>query len=395
MDPVPALPAQNTNLADGVALAEAGDTAGAEAVFRAILARRPADQAAQRQLVTLLLGNGRPGDVLAEMAAGLLQGQENTWLLRAKMRACIAVGYLAGARQSFYRAAETAATAGALLALIDVIRPLFHRWQHPIVLTKLSETLDQLRNDGLADKAGQSAILAMRLRIALRDYHGFLAIHHQAPAVPQPWQDRFAQAAAILRRRKIPDFEGEKIFGIGLSKTGTMSLAAALRELGYLTAHYTNVFSAQMLTEEDAFVFDAMCDTPVAVRFETLYHLFPNARFIYTRRAFTDWLPSFEAHCRRGFGTTDFAAIRLLPLKRQAQPSISDFESVDCTLYFRHPDAAAAVQAHDARIRNFFRDKPAGKLLEYDVFAGAGWPELCGFLDRPIPASGYPWENRR
>jgi hypothetical protein len=174
-----------------------------------------------------------------------------------------------------------------------------------------------------------------------------------------------------------------------------MSLAAALRELGYLTAHYTNVFSAQMLTEDDAFVFDAMCDTPVAVRFETLYHLFPNARFIYTRRAFTDWLPSFEAHCRRGFGTTDFAAIRRLPLERQAQPSISDFESVDCTLYFRHPDAAAAVQAHDARIRNFFRDKPAGKLLEYDVFAGAGWPELCGFLDRPIPASGYPWENRR
>ena len=236
--------------------------------------------------------------------------------------------------------------------------------------------------------------LAMRLLIALRDYGGFLEIFDSVSTTAEPWQTRFRQLAAILRRGKFPDFDKEKIFCIGLSKTGTMSLAAALRALGYLTAHYSNTFTLQMLSEDDAFIFEAMCDTPVCIRFETLYHMFPNAKFIYTLRSYETWLPSFEKHCLRGYGTTDFNVIRKIPSIRRDVPSISDFEAVDCALYFRFPDAMSAYENYDTRVRNFFRDKPEAKLLEYDVFAGQGWQKLCHFLRRPIPQIEYPWENR-
>ncbi|MDH3688934.1 MAG: hypothetical protein OEU36_05585 [Gammaproteobacteria bacterium] len=41
-----------------------------------------------------------------------------------------------------------------------------------------------------------------------------------------------------------------KVFGIGLSKTGTTSLAAALTELGYRTRHYVDTSIASEVVEQ-------------------------------------------------------------------------------------------------------------------------------------------------
>jgi hypothetical protein len=53
---------------------------------------------------------------------------------------------------------------------------------------------------------------------------------------------------------------------------------------------------------------------------------------------------------------------------------------------------AEAPAAHAARVRARFRDEP-GRLLEFDLWAGDGWPKLCAFLGLPVPATPFPREN--
>ena len=63
-----------------------------------------------------------------------------------------------------------------------------------------------------------------------------------------------------------------KIFGIGLGKTGTTSLARALNILGYKTNHYPN--PDKMLKrdfEELLMTYDALSDNPVAAVYKDIY----------------------------------------------------------------------------------------------------------------------------
>jgi len=395
VDDTPEPPQTGPRAGDVAALLEAGRKSEACVALRSLLAQRPNDHGVRRHLIALLIEDGQYRDALLEIESGLQVIGNDSWLLQRKLRVKMRLGDLSGAIRSWNEAAAAAERVQDLEVLLETMRSLFLRWQHPLALHGLLQHLRRVSEAYPEGDGSPAASLGMRLLLALRDYRGFLNRFDAAPLqVGEPWSARLTQAAAILRRSKIPDFEAEKVFCIGLSKTGTMSLAEALRSMGYLTAHYANIFSLQMLIEDDAFIFDAMCDTPVCLRFETLYHMFPNAKFIYTRRSYGEWLPSFEKHCMRGYGTTDFEVIRRIPIERKALPSISDFESVDCSLYFRHANAGLAYHAYDARVRNFFRNKPAPKLLEYNVFAGHGWAELCGFLNRPVPAADYPWENR-
>ncbi len=58
----------------------------------------------------------------------------------------------------------------------------------------------------------------------------------------------------------------------------------------------------------------------------------------------------------------------------------------------RHFDAEvflARYWQHNAEVLEYFRDRH-GDLLIMNMDNGAGWPELCGFLDRPIPSVPYP-----
>ena len=122
----------------------------------------------------------------------------------------------------------------------------------------------------------------------------------------------------------LPDYHptepSMKILGLGLSKTGTSSLAAALNVLGFSCVH-----SAYPHLLEQA---DAMLDTGAAVRFRELDVMYPGSKFILTIRDRDSWLDSCRRHwarvrvetmhptvrfeyawCRvKAFGTTEFDA---------------------------------------------------------------------------------------
>ena len=93
-----------------------------------------------------------------------------------------------------------------------------------------------------------------------------------------------------------------KIFGIGLSKTGTTSLARALNILGYRTRDNLGVvdyirgdlssINPGILDTNDAFT-----DTPVPNFYRELDAKYPDAKFILTIRDMDGWLKS----CKKQF----------------------------------------------------------------------------------------------
>ena len=79
-----------------------------------------------------------------------------------------------------------------------------------------------------------------------------------------------------------------KVFGIGLSRTGTISLAIALGMLGYDSIHAEGMHHIRL--------FQACTDTPVAARYRRLDKLYPNSCFILTVRGVDGWLESCREH---------------------------------------------------------------------------------------------------
>ena len=93
-----------------------------------------------------------------------------------------------------------------------------------------------------------------------------------------------------------------KVFCIGLSRTGTTSLATALSSLGWSPMHHTISDSfLEPLYAGDYRLLDsikrgvsAWADTPIAFYFRELFHAHPKSAFIYTTRPLEAWLRSME-----------------------------------------------------------------------------------------------------
>ncbi|MCX7555181.1 sulfotransferase family protein [Marinicella sp. S1101] len=78
-----------------------------------------------------------------------------------------------------------------------------------------------------------------------------------------------------------------KLFIIGLPRTGTTSICAALLDEGFKVAH--TAFS------KHSFVLaDAIADTPCYCDYPQLDALFPESKFVYLERNIDDWLPSIK-----------------------------------------------------------------------------------------------------
>lgn len=164
-----------------------------------------------------------------------------------------------------------------------------------------------------------------------------------------------------------------KVFGIGLSKTGTSSLAEAMAQLGLRTKHYP--WPTQVLREAQQF--DVLTDTPVVTHYKELDAIYPNARFILTVRDMDDWLDSCEKHWQR---------------TRPRGEQLRHRTRVMGTQVF-HRDAFRAVyEAHIADVKAHFYTRP-DKLLVMDVVGGDGWDVLCPFLGLPMPDKPFPHVN--
>lgn len=326
-------------------------------------------------------------------AAGAAEAGDFPAIVAPLRQLCLQPDRTAVERQ-YATALNAAEKASDVQALFDLLRIAFSPWRHLVELQRLEYALDRLNEHSV-----ESAILGLRLRVAMRDYAGFLTRYEYARQIDgfaqhQVWSRRFARLAQILTAPKFPDFTAPKVFGIGLSKSGTHSLNAAIESFGLMSMHFNNEFSGMMLGEEDAYIVDAMTDTPVCIMFETLFHRFENAKFVYTTRPYEAWAASFTNHCRKLYRSEDFRLIRRFPYQLAHHTYITDFEKVDCALYFRHRDLHEAYAAYERRVSNFFADKPGDRFLRIELGQGDEWSQLAAFLGQKTPDGPFPWANR-
>ena len=171
------------------------------------------------------------------------------------------------------------------------------------------------------------------------------------------------------------------IFGIGLSKTGTTSLYAALGQLGFRAATYRHLRSLGL---EDWFRgnfetdylagYDAATDLPLAVFYPQLDEQYPGSRFILTVRDLDPWLESARQHFTVNPASSFGRQVRL------ATYGITGYHEGR----FRY-----VYETHVRNVTSYFGDRPEA-LLMLDIVAGEGWEKLCPFLGHKPPARAFP-----
>jgi len=379
-------------------LGELGRTAEAEAALRAIILADPWQVAAVGELARVLANSQETDAALDVLGSGVLKDTALPALLPRNMDTLLQSWRFDAARRLFRRHLEAAAGPEAIAALFPVVPQLFDGWDRTRTWIELSARLDRMPTPPEPEDEVPVKVLGARIRLALRDRAGFLAALGPVgdSAHLGPLAGQLKAAAAAIAGPRFPDHLAPKVLGIGLSKTGTTSLATALETLGLSTLHWTNPLTGEFISDDDFFLFEALTDTPVCLAFERHYHAFPAAKFVYTTRPIEAWLTSMNRHIRRDkvARLVEFDALKAAGGSRDLFLFGTDQQSTFRTLYLTAIDFRDAFERYDRRVRRFFADKPRDRFLEFNVFAGDGWPELCAFLGKDVPFVPFPFENR-
>jgi len=180
-----------------------------------------------------------------------------------------------------------------------------------------------------------------------------------------------------------------KVFGVGLSRTGTKSLNEALRILGYRSDHFSTHILAlrenQLIMDRSAVAsYDALTDVTAARFYRELDDWFPGSRFILTVRDPQTWLNSCERHFPElRPGRWPHGVAKVLRLREEMY-------GARCFDRERFLDA---YRRHREGVEQHFRQRP-NDLLVLDITASEGWRALCAFLGLPEPLRPFPWANR-
>ena len=168
-----------------------------------------------------------------------------------------------------------------------------------------------------------------------------------------------------------------KVFGIGLSKTGTTSLNDALNLLGIPSIHLPR--SLEQIQE-----FDGATDTPIALAYKKLDLLYPGSKFVLTIREPKSWLGSYQSHQKR----------IIEKFNGRVSQWIMDLDT-QCYGQWKY-DASLWLAAYDQHLQSvleYFQGRESD-LLILNICQGQGWPELCSFLNCTIPSSSFPHRNQ-
>lgn len=267
------------------------------------------------------------------------------------------------------------------------------RWYRRIE-DSAADLLDEATTPG-KNSRNRMLLQTARLNVlyGLEDRKGFARVAQEFQAeFPQEGR-RHIEMAERLKTPDDPKYHQGKIFGIGLSKTGTTSLTRALDIMGFSAAHYFNNYSGELLAQRDIALYDALTDTPISYQFEQLYERYPDAKFIYTTRPLEKWVPSLLKHIQRVLNISSYSGFDEVVNGDNDTRHGELFRDVHNKLYVQYKTPEEAYHAHDANVRNFFAERPEANFLEINFFEGDGFPELARFLGCPEPDQPFPWEN--
>lgn len=180
----------------------------------------------------------------------------------------------------------------------------------------------------------------------------------------------------------------QKIFGIGLNKTGTSTLAKCLSLLGYerhiscrrdlllkyRSGQLNDIFS---ITDQN----NTFEDWPWPLMYKELFFRYESsAKFILTTRANSAvWLESLKRHSLRT------PVDNHCRLHAYGYNYPHGFEDHHIKFY----------DSHNKKVKEFFEIYSRKEnFLEISFDSGGGWEELCRFLGKETPDIEFPHENK-
>lgn len=199
-----------------------------------------------------------------------------------------------------------------------------------------------------------------------------------------------------------------KIFVIGLPKTGTTSIQAALSILGYRCRHNPMDFRAQAM--RGCYRFDPVEDWDALSNFGEHFYPqldleYPGSRFILTTREKESWLDSVERQFSKfdGLGPSQSLRYRDVFFSRHLlmravayflghyfEPRLAHVRLDIFGSYLFHRHLYSRVyDLHLAAAREYFQDRQAD-FLEFHVETDAGWDKLCDFLGCAAADEDFP-----
>lgn len=299
-------------------------------------------------------------------------------------------------RKEFNSALALVRSPGDLEALFLFVPRLFQGTSRTQMWRSLQFRVSSaLNSERIADAALHE--LSLRIHLALREYKEYLrefdCLPPQSGGAGTGERQSLQFVAQRLREPTFPDTRKQKIFGIGLPKTGTSSLVAALNLFGFTALHFNNFLTGDLISDDDLMIFDALTDLPVCEEFEKYYDVFPNSKFIYTPRPVEQWTPSIIKHWNRFLSVSGFDEMKSLSARPHLFPHGERFVKLNYSLFLRYESLAAAYHAYDRRVINFFNDKPMNRFLNLDICQGAGWVELSPFLEKKSALDSIPLEE--
>jgi hypothetical protein len=203
-----------------------------------------------------------------------------------------------------------------------------------------------------------------------------------------------------------------KVIGAGFGRTGTMSLKAALEELGCgpcyhmvettVTPEHVEAWSRVSLGESIDWKqlfrdYNSAVDWPASAFYKQLMDVFPNAKVILTVRDPNRWYesalntiyqPSVKRRANKAIETPD-EHVSPEERQRRAHGQMVDRLLWEGVFHGRFEDRDFAIGLFLRNIDNVKRQVPAHRLLVYEI--KEGWAPLCRFLgvdvpvDRPFP----------
>jgi hypothetical protein len=189
-----------------------------------------------------------------------------------------------------------------------------------------------------------------------------------------------------------------KVIGTGLGRTGTLSLKAALEQLGFGPCyHMMEVFprpehvttwtkaARGERVDWDALYdgFAATVDWPSAHFWRELTRAYPRAKIIHTDREGEAWWKSFSKTIKEGIAGD-------VPPEMSAWHEMVNLIITEQTFGgdMSKENVLKVYAAHNAEVK---RTIPADRRLDFDV--GQGWEPLCRFLGVSVPATPFPNTN--
>lgn len=193
-----------------------------------------------------------------------------------------------------------------------------------------------------------------------------------------------------------------QVIGAGLGRTGTLSLKAALEQLGFGPCyHMTRIFehvehgpmwqqfAAGERSDWDSLLgnYNSAVDWPVSHFWRELAAFYPQARVILTVRDAARWFNSIDntlfRFMRAPVVPDDEAARRQIVMARDIVQKRTFDDRIE--------DRDHVIDTFERHNRTVQAALPAERLLTYDV--AEGWEPLCAFLGVPVPDGPFPRIN--